>query len=449
MSQNGVLCLSEEELNSIVRKEPISEVYHVEETVFARGKYATVRRATHRCTAVQYAAKYIKRRRSSLAGIHHEIAVLLRCRNNARVVRLVEVFETTTDMVLILEFAAGGELQRIFDQDQCLGEDEARHAMRQILEGLAYLHERNIAHLDLKPQNLLLTREDCCEDIKLCDFGVSKVLDPGVVVREMLGTPDYVAPEVINFEPISLASDIWSVGVLTYVLLSGFSPFGSETKHETYSNIIKGHLTFEAEHFGDVSSSAIDFIQSALIREPKKRPTVHELLSHPWLVDSSRPASPRLSPPSAVTLTTCNATSCASLTAPVRQQPSLTSNGESAGSDDSVDGDSAALLVVPPLTPTSANVVALTCRLQPPPPETSELVESSSSGGSDSDGSYDSPPPTPTLPPTPPVCGSTCRQLHCCRHNHRHHLKHPGSSGVVVVTKPPTTIITVDRGILC
>lgn len=89
--------------------------------------------------------------------------------------------------ILVLELAAGGELQHILDDDKCLSESEARKAMRQILEGVSYLHDRNIAHLDLKPQNLLLSIEDSCDDIKLCDFGISKILHPGVTVREILG----------------------------------------------------------------------------------------------------------------------------------------------------------------------------------------------------------------------------------------------------------------------
>lgn len=111
----------------------------------------------------------------------------MKCASSSRVVRLYEVYETNTDMVLVLELAAGGELQRIFDGDQCLVELEAKRAMKQILEGLAYLHQHNIAHLDLKPQNLLLTVEDSCDDIKLCDFGVSRLLEPGTEVRAILG----------------------------------------------------------------------------------------------------------------------------------------------------------------------------------------------------------------------------------------------------------------------
>ncbi|KAF5303479.1 hypothetical protein FQA39_LY09942 [Lamprigera yunnana] len=186
-------------------------------------------------------------------------------------------------MVLILELAAGGELQRILEGDECLNEVEAKRAMRQILEGLAYLHERNIAHLDLKPQNLLLTIENSCDDIKLCDFGISRVLEKGVEVRELIGTPDYVAPEVLGYEPITLATDIWSIGVLTYVLLTGYSPFGASDKQQTYLNISKCALSFDPDLFEDISSVAIDFIRCSLVVDPRKRPTVQQLLDHAWI----------------------------------------------------------------------------------------------------------------------------------------------------------------------
>lgn len=158
--------------------------------MFYRGKYATVCRATHKQTGIHYAAKFVKKRRrnqNQMKEIIHEIAVLLQCSCTNRVIRLHEVYESGTEMVLVLELAAGGELQVILDDGQCLDENEARKAMKQILEGVSYLHNKNIAHLDLKPQNLLLSVRDSCDDIKLCDFGISKVLQPGVSVREILG----------------------------------------------------------------------------------------------------------------------------------------------------------------------------------------------------------------------------------------------------------------------
>ncbi|XP_066248238.1 death-associated protein kinase related-like isoform X1 [Euwallacea similis] len=285
-SNDGLLQLERDVLDSVVQKSNIQEVYEVDKTPLGRGKYATVCRAIHKKTGTHYAAKFVKKRRRNqdqMKEIIHEIAVLIQCSSSSRVIRLHEVYESITEMVLVLELAAGGELQHILDGGQCLSEPEARKAMKQILEGLSYLHDRNIAHLDLKPQNLLLSIEDSCDDIKLCDFGISKILQPGVTVREILGTVDYVAPEVLSYEPICLSTDIWSVGVLAYVLLSGFSPFGADDKQQTFLNISKCALSFEPEHFEDVSSAAIDFIKSALIVDPRKRPTVHELLDHPWI----------------------------------------------------------------------------------------------------------------------------------------------------------------------
>ncbi|XP_060528371.1 death-associated protein kinase related-like isoform X2 [Cylas formicarius] len=285
-SRDGLLQLEEGVLGTVVQKESILAVYDVDKTPLGRGKYATVCRAVHKKTGTHYAAKFVKKRRRNqdqMKEIIHEIAVLMQCSATSRVIRLHEVYESSTEMVLVLELAAGGELQHILDGGQCLGEIEARKAMKQILEGVSFLHDRNIAHLDLKPQNLLLSVTDRCDDIKLCDFGISKVLQPGVTVREILGTVDYVAPEVLSYEPISLSTDIWSIGVLAYVLLSGFSPFGADDKQQTFLNISKCALSFEPEHFDDVSSAAIDFIKTALIVDPRKRPSVHELLDHPWI----------------------------------------------------------------------------------------------------------------------------------------------------------------------
>ncbi|XP_050313402.1 death-associated protein kinase related-like [Anthonomus grandis grandis] len=323
-SCDGLLQLEHEVLESIVHKENVMDVYEVDpKTPLGRGKYATVCRAVHKKNGTHYAAKFVKKRRRNqdqMKEIIHEIAVLMQCSSTNRVIRLHEVYESSTEMVLILELAAGGELQHILDSGQCLDEPEARKAMRQILEGVLYLHDRNIAHLDLKPQNLLLSERESCEDIKLCDFGISKVLQPGVTVREILGTVDYVAPEVLSYEPICLSTDIWSVGVLAYVILSGFSPFGADDKQQTFLNISKCALTFEPESFQDVSSAAIDFIKSALIVDPRKRPSVHELLDHPWI-------SLKVSPPA--TLSLKPSTDITPKSTPIQQRKSLSCITES------------------------------------------------------------------------------------------------------------------------
>uniref|UniRef100_A0A1B6E1A3 non-specific serine/threonine protein kinase n=2 Tax=Clastoptera arizonana TaxID=38151 RepID=A0A1B6E1A3_9HEMI len=292
-TQNGLLALDKVVLSTLIKQEPITNVYDVEHTPFARGKFAAVRRCTHKETGIAYAAKCIRKRRRLMnqrEDILHEVAVLLLSSSSDRIVRLHEVYETNTEMALVLELASGGELQRLVELQDGLPELQTVQIMRHILQALQFLHNRNIAHLDLKPQNMLLSTEDPETDIKLCDFGISRVIQNDVEVREILGTPDYVAPEILNYEPISLATDMWSVGVLAYVLLSGYSPFAGDNKQQTYCNISQCNLSFPEELFDGVSQVARHFIQSTLRTDPSLRLTVQQCLEHPWL-NSETPLS--------------------------------------------------------------------------------------------------------------------------------------------------------------
>lgn len=287
-ASDGLLELSEERLRSIMRSEPITDVYHVEQTPFARGKFASVRKIRHLVSGVEYAAKFIRKRRRAAdtsREIQHEVAVLALCAGCERVVRLHEVYETRSEVAIVLELCAGGELQRLLDEEERLSEGAARRALRHVLEGLSHLHARRVAHLDLKPQNLLLTAGG--EELLICDFGISRAIQPGAHVREILGTRDYVAPEILSYEPLTLAADIWSVGVLAYVLLSGYSPFAGDTKQETYLNIAQCQLSFPRDLFRGVSATAIEFIRDTLVVDPKGRLTVEECLEHAWLKDDS------------------------------------------------------------------------------------------------------------------------------------------------------------------
>ncbi|GFQ89047.1 hypothetical protein TNCT_312661, partial [Trichonephila clavata] len=275
-----------------IRTDPISDHYTVEARPFARGKFATVRRCRHKASGTEYAAKSMRKRRRA-ADVRHEILheahVLELSAHHTNIVQLHEVFETPSEIVLVLELVPGGELQRVLDDEEVVPEREAARLLKQILSGVAFLHDHNIAHLDLKPQNLLLTKPfpDC--EVKLCDFGISRLITKGIEVREILGTPDYVAPEVLHYEPISLSTDMWSLGVLTYVLLSGHSPFGGDTKQETFCNITRGELEFPNDLFGHISNSAKDFIQRLLVRDPRERMSAEESLSHPWLKGNTPP----------------------------------------------------------------------------------------------------------------------------------------------------------------
>uniref|UniRef100_A0A1L8DKQ5 non-specific serine/threonine protein kinase n=1 Tax=Nyssomyia neivai TaxID=330878 RepID=A0A1L8DKQ5_9DIPT len=287
---DGRMEVAEERLQGLIVNENINEIYDVEQTPFARGKFAAVRKAVHKKNGVSFAAKFLRRMRraqSQEKDICHEIAVLMLCSDSEHIVKLHSVHETKSEIALILELATGGELQAILDNVGELTESQARTCMREILRALQYLHKKCIAHLDLKPQNILLCGDKVEDGLKLCDFGISRVVEEGGKIRDILGTPDYVAPEVIQYEPLCLKTDIWSVGVLAYVLLTGCSPFGGDTKQETFLNISQCNLTFPEELFEGVSLEAIDFIRSALKIEPIDRMSASQCLEHKWLQDDT------------------------------------------------------------------------------------------------------------------------------------------------------------------
>lgn len=162
----------------------------------------------HKKSGVSFAAKFLRRRRRAqctLKEIRHEIAILLLCADSEHIVKLHSVHETTLETALLLEMATGGELQTLLDDSGSLAEAQTRICMQEVLKALQYLHKKCIAHLDLKPQNILLCGERVEDGLKLCDFGISRmVTEGGSKVREILGTPDYVAPEVSRIRNVFL-----------------------------------------------------------------------------------------------------------------------------------------------------------------------------------------------------------------------------------------------------
>ncbi|KAL7300747.1 hypothetical protein TKK_0006724 [Trichogramma kaykai] len=295
--KEGLVLIQEAQLARVVKTGPINEYYDIEPKPFASGQWARVYKCKSRATGIVYAAKFSSRNRfgsDCSAELRHEIALLSLCSQSPRVVRLHDVYETPKEIIMVMEFAPGGDMQTLIDGDLVPLEGDVVHFVRQLVEGLAYLHERNIAHLDIKPQNVVMMGNfpDC--SVKLCDFEISRVVLDGTEVREILGTPDYVAPEILHYEPITLAADMWSLGVTTYVLLSGFSPFGGETDQETFRNIMLGEVDFPEELFEDVSSQAKDFLAKLLVLEPSARMTAKQCLRHEWLRKAPTQASAHL-----------------------------------------------------------------------------------------------------------------------------------------------------------
>ncbi|KAG7243525.1 hypothetical protein INR49_011081 [Caranx melampygus] len=284
MSRNGMVT----KIHTRIRAEPFTISYDLVGKELGRGKFAVVKKCIEKATGKQYAAKFLRKRRKGAdcrMDILNEIAVLESAKANPYVVALHEVYETATEIILVLECAAGGEIfdQCVADNDDAFTEKDVIRLAKQILNGVAFLHRNNVVHLDLKPQNILLTSARPLGDIRIVDFGLSRRMDNITEVREILGTPEYVAPEILSYEPISTATDMWSIGVLIYVMLTGESPFQGDSKQETYLNISQVNVDYSEETFEGISPLAVDFIKTLLVKNPRKRATAEECLNHPWL----------------------------------------------------------------------------------------------------------------------------------------------------------------------
>ncbi|KAL6114853.1 dapk1 [Pungitius sinensis] len=274
---------------SIFNQDNVEDFYEIGDEL-GSGQFAVVRRCRHRGTGAEYAAKSIKKRRSKSSrrgvtrdDIEREVNILKEIQH-PNVITLLEVFENKAEVILILELVAGGELFDFLAEKESLSEEEATQFLKQILDGVFYLHTKQIAHFDLKPENImLLNRSVPHPRIKLIDFGLAHKIDFGNDFKNIFGTPEFVAPEVVNYEPLGLEADMWSVGVITYILLSGASPFLGDNKQETLANVSAVDYAFDEEFFSSTSALAKDFIARLLVKDPKKRMTIQDSLQHPWI----------------------------------------------------------------------------------------------------------------------------------------------------------------------
>nr|XP_020474958.1 death-associated protein kinase 2 [Monopterus albus] len=254
------------------------------------GQFAVVRRCIEKSTGTEFAAKFIKKRqsRASRRGvrreeIEREVSILQELQH-PNIVALHDVYENRTDMVLILELVSGGELFDFLAQKESLSEEEATRFIKQVLDGVQYLHSKRIAHFDLKPENImLLDRNVPLPRIKLIDFGLAHRIEAGADFKNIFGTPEFVAPEIVNYEQLGLEADMWSIGVITYILLSGASPFLGDTKQETLGNISAVNYEFDEELFSNTSELAKGFIRQLLEKNTRKRMTIQDALNHPWI----------------------------------------------------------------------------------------------------------------------------------------------------------------------
>ncbi|XP_055750140.1 death-associated protein kinase 2-like isoform X2 [Salvelinus fontinalis] len=274
--------------------ENVEDLYEIGE-VLGSGHFGQVREVRERATGALWAGKFLKIRKcaSSRLGmerknVEREVEVL-QALQHPNIMALKDVFESRAEVVLVLELISGGELFDFIAEKENLTESDAIDFMKQILLGVGFMHSKQIGHFDLKPENIMLSDKMAPNpNIKIIDFGLAHCFKSGEEYRCMSGTPQYISSEVINYEPLSTAVDMWSIGVITYILLSGMSPFQGDTDEETLRNIIALNYKFDDHYFSMTSAMAKDFIQKLFVKDQNERMTAEECLHHPWIKPLTR-----------------------------------------------------------------------------------------------------------------------------------------------------------------
>ncbi|CAG0924894.1 unnamed protein product, partial [Notodromas monacha] len=252
------------------------------------GAFGVVHRCRERATGHIYAAKFIPVAHPMERSLIRKEIDIMNQLHHPKLINLHGAYEDDDEMVLIFEFLSGGELfERITAEGYTMSEAEVINYMRQICEGVKHMHERNIIHLDIKPENIMCQTQRTT-NVKLIDFGLATKLDPNDVVKISTGTAEFAAPEIVEREPVGFYTDMWAVGVLAYVLLSGLSPFAGENDIDTLKNVKACDWDFDEEAFAHVSEEGKDFIRRLLVKSKEKRMTAHECLIHAWLKGESK-----------------------------------------------------------------------------------------------------------------------------------------------------------------
>ncbi|KAJ1978174.1 hypothetical protein H4R34_003301 [Dimargaris verticillata] len=286
-----------------VGEEIVEAKYQITNRVLGTGTFAQVKLALCKETGQRLAAKIIDRQRFGSVSVKQhgtdfvqEINIMQSI-DHPNIVRVVDVIRTKKFLYIFMPLVQGGDLFEYIMSREKLPEPEAKFVCYQILMALKYLHERNISHRDVKPENILLRANSPYAQIMLTDFGMARVVGKKSIMQTMCGTFQYIAPEVISVNSgvdkdgndpprgYSKMVDCWSLGVLLYAMLSGTLPFSSDDDNNAilFSEIRAGKITFPPKYWCGISDEAISMVRSLMVVDPRQRCTVHGALNHEWI----------------------------------------------------------------------------------------------------------------------------------------------------------------------
>lgn len=260
------------------------ERFYKKEKTIGKGHFSQVYVAADRNTGDKFAVKVIKKDKNDMEKskkfIRREVKVLS-LTDHPNLVKAVDFFSSGGKPHIVMEYIPDGSLRDLMRKKKRLSEAETRPILRGILQGIAYLHELNIVHRDIKPENVLMYRKDMP---KITDFGLSTFRHEDKNIHSVVGTPSYVAPEIIRNVPYGPPADVWSCGIMLYFMLAGERPFSGDTREEIKRSVLAGELHFPSQVFGLCSPEIKHLINLMLSYDQRSRITAEQALLHPWLL---------------------------------------------------------------------------------------------------------------------------------------------------------------------
>jgi calcium/calmodulin-dependent protein kinase I len=266
----------------ISKRRIVEDTYEFKEDLGV-GHYSVVKKAVHKKTGEVVAIKIYDKRHIPLfdKGCISAEVEILKSLKHSNVIYMKEAYATPKKLYIVLEYMEGGELLDLIRKRKVFPEREASKIFFQVISALGYLHSMGIVHRDIKPDNLLLTTTSDDAVVKLADFGFAKRIGDGVL-HTPCGSPVYTAPEIVREEPYNQAVDMWSAGVLLYILLCGFPPFYHRDPNKLFDVIEKGVFDFPDPQWTNISNTAKELVSGLLTLDPANRLTAQQVLLHPW-----------------------------------------------------------------------------------------------------------------------------------------------------------------------
>ena len=275
-----------DKLNTAIENKSLFDKYEVKQKI-GKGKFGLVKLGINKESKEKVAIKIMTKKnmdKSDLELAKVEIDIL-KIAQHPNIIKLYDVFENEHHIYIIMEYCSGGDLLSYFENhNYVLPESKVCEIIHKLSMAVYYLHSYGIVHRDLKPENILMTDSKLTADIRLLDFGLSKIIGNDEKCTEPYGTLTFVAPEVLQGKPYDKSVDLWSIGIITFLLLCGYLPFDDQhSEREIARQTINDPVPFEYKIWNKFSPEAKIFVNGLLQKKPEKRYTIKEVLEHPWI----------------------------------------------------------------------------------------------------------------------------------------------------------------------